>query len=82
MNHHWGSTSIYRQLSYPFRSLQETSSHIPTLPPFFRVRAHEADAESESDDDEFSGNRLVYDSEEEEEGTAIFFFKSRIFENL
>lgn len=34
----------------------------------FRVRAHEADQESESDDDEFSGNRLVYDSEEEEEG--------------
>ena len=24
---------------------------------------------SESDDDEFSGNKLVYDSEEEEEGT-------------
>jgi len=34
----------------------------------FRVRAHEADQESESDDDEFSGNKLVYDSEEEEEG--------------
>ena len=46
------------------------------------MRAHEADAESESDDDEFSGNRLVYDSEEEEEGTAIFIvFYQEFFEN-
>ncbi|XP_023339390.1 SWI/SNF-related matrix-associated actin-dependent regulator of chromatin subfamily A containing DEAD/H box 1 homolog isoform X3 [Eurytemora carolleeae] len=36
-----------------------------------RVKAHEANEEnSESDDDEFSGRALVYDSDEEEEGPS------------
>ena len=49
-----------------------------------RVKAHEANEEnSESDDDEFSGRALVYDSDEEEEVSiqiyllfSLFYLKS------
>jgi len=71
--HNWNVDSASAALSKiePEKKKSPNSKHQKGTYIHNRVKAHDAEENnSESDDDEFSGTKLVYDSDEEEEGPS------------